>query len=292
MKKIFLILFTIFFTSCDDGDFTVEILDFDDADIKLCGDYVFYKLTNENTEALLIQITSKNEELLKTVDTVEYALNGNNKIFYRIFDGDSKDYFCNEVQPVNPKVIEEWEAVSGTIEIATVLVEDDNDGVPPEEEDRNNDGNLENDDTDGDGIPDYKDIDDDGDNIPTILEGYNSEDPTASLNSDSDNLPNYLDDDDDDDGTPTREEDEDGDKDPTNDIENGFENPSYLEPTVSTSYSDPGNRTHIIQLNYINTIRIINGFQLQGDSQEIKYSVSGFDYGTYEVKDTETHDFN
>ena len=39
-----------------------------------------------------------------------------------------------------------------------------------EEEDLNGDGDPSNDDTDGDGIPNYKDPDDDGDGIPTIDE--------------------------------------------------------------------------------------------------------------------------
>jgi hypothetical protein len=49
-------------------------------------------------------------------------------------------------------------------------LDDDGDSFLTEEEDLNGDGDPSNDDTDGDGIPNYKDPDDDGDGIPTIDE--------------------------------------------------------------------------------------------------------------------------
>ncbi len=291
MKKLFFILIVIFFIGCDDGDFAIEVFDFDDSNIQLCGDYVFYKLTNDNTEALLIQITSNDELFLQTEGTKEYQLSANNHIYYRIFDGSASDYFCKEVQPVNPKVIEQWEATSGTIEIVTTLIEDDNDGIPAEKEGYNTDEPTSSQDTDGDGIPDYKDIDDDGDNVPTAQEGYNADDPSTSLDTDGDGIFNYLDKDDDGDGIDTRLENPNQNTNPTDDITDGYEVPDYLEPAVSNEYPDVNNRTHTFQKNYIHTIKIINGFQLQGNGQEIKYNVSGFNYGVYENNLTETHQF-
>ncbi|MDR6764545.1 RHS repeat-associated protein [Flavobacterium sp. 2755] len=89
----------------------------------------------------------------------------------------------------------------------------DQDGILDIYEDLNNDGDLANDNTDGDEYPNYLDNDDDGDGVGTKYEGavivgetqnttpyfYN----TNSLNSDGDGLPNYLDDDDDNDGVKT-----------------------------------------------------------------------------------------
>lgn len=46
----------------------------------------------------------------------------------------------------------------------------DNDGIPSYLEDINGDGNVYNDDTDGDGIPDFRDVDDDGDGFTTRSE--------------------------------------------------------------------------------------------------------------------------
>ena len=72
----------------------------------------------------------------------------------------------------------------------------DADGVPDEDEDVNGDGNLDNDDTDQDGIPDYRDVDDDGDRILT-------RDELSYGDTDEDGLPNYRDSDDDNDGVLT-----------------------------------------------------------------------------------------
>ena len=290
MKKIFLVLISLLFINCSDGDISVEVLDFDDATVKVCGEYVFFKLINDNKEALILQITSEsiNEEEGITTYTIN---NTTNKVLYRIFDGDAKDYFCKEVQPVNPKVVEEWNATNGTIEINTRLELDDNDGVPASQEGYNPDNPEASRDTDGDGLPDYIDADDDGDNVLTSSEGYDAKTPENSLDTDGDGIPDYLDKDDDGDGIDTKFEDADNDG-PRNDKTNGYENPNYLEADITTSYET----TFVIEQNYfetyVSTIRIINGFQLQGNGQEIKYDVETFDYGTYQGTSTSvTHNF-
>ncbi len=61
----------------------------------------------------------------------------------------------------------------------------DDDGILDKDEDVNGDGKLENDDTDRDGTPNYKDADDDGDGILTKDEGRGD--------ADRDGTPDYLD---------------------------------------------------------------------------------------------------
>jgi gliding motility-associated-like protein len=68
-------------------------------------------------------------------------------------------------------------------------------------------------DTDGDGTPNYLDIDDDGDGISTIDEDINQNSDPMDDDTDGDGIANYLDDDDDNDGISTWEEDEFGDAD-------------------------------------------------------------------------------
>ncbi|NCT10403.1 MAG: peptidylprolyl isomerase [Flavobacteriia bacterium] len=70
----------------------------------------------------------------------------------------------------------------------------DNDNVPSIVEDLNGDKNLNNDDTDGDGIPNYFDADDDGDGVLTKNEDKNGNgDPTDDKNDPTNpNLPDYL----------------------------------------------------------------------------------------------------
>ena len=72
----------------------------------------------------------------------------------------------------------------------------DGDGVLDQAEDANGDGNLSNDDTDGDGLLDFQDNDDDGDGILTTEERPRGD-------SDGDGKPDFRDGDDDGDGIPT-----------------------------------------------------------------------------------------
>lgn len=71
----------------------------------------------------------------------------------------------------------------------------DRDGIPSFMEDLNNDELVQNDDTDGDGAPNYLDRDDDGDFIPTREEVLFNEDGTIKSFPDKDNdgTPDYLD---------------------------------------------------------------------------------------------------
>ncbi len=69
----------------------------------------------------------------------------------------------------------------------------DGDGVPDEQEDRNGDGILANDDTDQDGIPDYLDADDDADTTPTAAEDVNQNGDPTDDDRDGDGIPAYLD---------------------------------------------------------------------------------------------------
>jgi hypothetical protein len=76
--------------------------------------------------------------------------------------------------------------------------DDDGDGVPNVFEDFNGDGNLENDDIDSDGIPNYLDNDDDGDGVLTIDEA--KDENGNPIDTDGDGEVDYLDNDDDGDG--------------------------------------------------------------------------------------------
>ncbi len=66
-------------------------------------------------------------------------------------------------------------------------------------------------DTDGDGIPDYKDADSDGDGIQDKIEAGDDSLDTPPRDSDGDGTPDYLDRDSDNDGVPDGDEDRNGD---------------------------------------------------------------------------------
>jgi hypothetical protein len=88
-------------------------------------------------------------------------------------------------------------SIQGTLD-AFNCSDDDADGVPNFFEDFNGDGNLDNDDTDLDGIANYLDNDDDGDGILTIDEAKDMD--GNPVDTDGDNDVDYLDNDDDGDG--------------------------------------------------------------------------------------------
>lgn len=74
----------------------------------------------------------------------------------------------------------------------TEVNDHDSDGVPSYLEDLDGDKDLYNDDTDGDEVPNFLDVDDDGDDVLTKHEDLNNDgDPTNDLNSEG--VPLYLD---------------------------------------------------------------------------------------------------
>ncbi|HSI69295.1 MAG TPA: hypothetical protein VK941_03615 [Gillisia sp.] len=228
---LFLLLFL--FASCDDGDIIITTFDFDEDTFGMCSNErtkVLYHINNTNVhETLTIQInntdfSTESNKLVSglrelrlplennQVAPIRIALSGENEVIYRTYDGQiPNDYFCRDVPPSSPRVVQEYRSVGGEIIITTSIdynrtnnqPDHDGDGIPSSEE-----GMATLQDTDGDGIPDFLDIDDDGDNVPTSIERSLpiGDDPTADgyPDTDGDGIPNYLDPDDDGDGVPTR----------------------------------------------------------------------------------------
>lgn len=293
MKRLLAFLTACGLLSCDDGDLTLERLNFDDTAVETpCGELLLFKIGESRQESLMIELQGESAELFSSIPdggtTRQYTINNNSvKALYRIFDGDvNRSYFCNDIPPVEPLVIEEWYATGGTVEIATSLEQDDNDGLPASIEGIvvNNDGTINREasqDTDGDGLPDYLDIDDDGDNVLTAEEIEVTSTEIVFTDTDQDGTPDYLDTDDDNDGVLTIDEDLNGDNNPANDIEAGNTEPNYLIASLNVVTSLPvTRRNHNFIETYTSTIAITNGFQLINGSQEVKYDVPRYEFGT------------
>ncbi|MCB0465142.1 MAG: hypothetical protein KDC78_05620 [Aequorivita sp.] len=258
MKKIlFLFLTTILLHSCDDGDIIITTFNFDNAELKSCGElgnYVFYKVNAEALESLSLKL-AVTDSLYKTAGTKTYSINGStNFVNYRTYDGVlGNNYFCSSIPPTSPSVTKDYLASSGTAEFTTIFNYDDSDGVSADKE---FDG-----DTDGDGLPNLYDVDDDGDNVPTALEldilnADGDNDPlTNPLDTDGDGIPDYLDDDDDGDGVLTRNEDKNMDLDPRNDVTDSSVGADYLNPAVAIDYSVNQYRQHTYKI--IKSVEIV-----------------------------------
>jgi len=292
----------LFLTTCDDGDIITVELDFDST-FEICGDLVFYKTKDDPSESLSVQITSPSlsfEDILTATVPITRTINGTSNTFnYRTYNASADNFFCNDVPPSDVEITTDYESNSGTVTIETVLTEDDNDSIPAELEDINGNGDLEDDDTDGDGIPNYLDDDDDGDNVRTVTEKpeyTQSEGLANAQDTDGDTIPDYLDDDDDGDGVLTRDEENNTqDENPINDVTNNEVGADYLNTEIATTVPATAYREHTIKQTYVVGV-IIENADLVIISQDIydfgtlKETTSG-DYATIRNR-TETPDFN
>lgn len=273
--------------SCDDGDVLTVELDFDNT-YMACGDLVLFKTKAAPGESLTLLLDGKNlEELLRaeptTVDSIYYEVVNDNPSFeingttnrfnYRTYNTEPNPsaLFCNEITPVNTGITNDYSSSSGLATFIIELTEDDNDGIPAILEDLNVNGNLEDDDTDGDGIPNYLDADDDGDNVYTSAENPNYSEElglSAAQDTDGDGTPDYLDDDDDGDNVPTRnEESTSPDQNPTNDITNSAIGSDYLNPEIIEDVPATAFRVHSINQEFAVQL-IISGIILPVLTQE------------------------
>lgn len=214
---------------------------------------------------------------------------------------------------INPNQQAIYAAYNGivTTVLLTVIncaIDADNDSVPTDVEDANNDTNLANDDTDGDGIPNYLDNDDDGDlvltNLEYVFQRLNGQTSLNLMDTDNDTIPNYLDNDDDGDGVLTWREDYNGDGNPANDDTNTNGLPDYLEFGVALGVQNnsfdnlislyPNPATTVLNIENASTLTIdavsiysINGSLLReiNNQQNLKtISVADLASGIYFVK--------
>ena len=254
-KNYLLALVALLIVACDDGDIVVSNFNFDqDTALDLCGDadnQVLFTIDDETNEAISFRFTNQDFdgtfEGLNPPEAISIDLGANNKVNYRVLNApaNASQYFCQDVPPSSPGVNQEFISTSGGTAFLTINVtqQDDNDGIPRNQEDLNGNGNLFDDDSDGDGIPNFIDTDDDNDNVPTSVEIINN-DGDELPDNDEDDTPDYLDPDDDGDGVLTRNEDlnafdnldEDGN--PTlnpQDDTNPDGLPNYLNPQATES---------------------------------------------------------
>lgn len=285
MRPFILLLFCCtILLSCNDGDVLNIQLDFD-KNLTLCGDsassnYILYDTKGDPFESLTLLFP--NNAQVETIfypeisgSTETMTINGNSVSFiYRTYTGDPNNYICEDIPDANVSVIENYEAESGIANFISTFEDDDNDGVPTALE---FDG-----DTDGDGIPDFKDNDDDGDNVPTLNEkpDLNSDgDLSDAQDTDGDGIPDYLDTDDDNDGTLTYFEDENNNGNLFDDLATGAAVARFLDDTVSEAFE-----ANIVRENVFTRKFIIN-VTLENIDLSI-LATDSFELGTFEFSET------
>jgi hypothetical protein len=287
MMRLFILglLCCLLVYSCDDGDVITVDLEFGET-YQACGDLVFYKTKSDPAESLSLQITSPSLDLVDFTeviienniaslvnDTITFDIDGGSNTFnYRTYNTEPLNFFCQDLPPSDIQITSDQASAGGDAIFTISLIEDDNDGIPAEDEDINGNGDLTDDDTDQDGIPNYLDADDDGDNVLTEDE-IDTEDLdgdgnpfTNPLNTDADFIngdvdPDYLDIDDDADGVNTiNEESVSADLNPHNDIStpNITSIPDHLNPDVTSSVATSTYRLHEIDQVFTVVLNIEN----------------------------------
>lgn len=136
MKNFFaLLLITVLFSSCDDGDLTQVSFDFDASVADKCGsgtpDFFIYKIQDQR--ALIIQLPENSFENEISADKTTPPLtltinNTTNRLIYREYSGTvTSNTMCSTVPVSNPIVTAERAATSGTITITTTALKSEPD---------------------------------------------------------------------------------------------------------------------------------------------------------------------
>ncbi|MFH7015096.1 hypothetical protein [Flavobacterium sp. FlaQc-47] len=132
MKKYAsLLLFALLLNGCDDGDLTVDTIDFDDTSItsQSCDpltNNLIYRLKPQ--ESLLIQLPDDkiiNDPTLEGKPLIYDIDNSTYRVVYRAYDGTvATANICGAIPPTSPKVTQEWQATAGQIVITTTPITD------------------------------------------------------------------------------------------------------------------------------------------------------------------------
>jgi hypothetical protein len=306
--KLFSLLILSFLWSCDDGNIITTTFDFDEnTNLSLCQDdnvNVLYFIDQDTNEAISFEFTladfdgtfiGENDELS---NIVEIPINLTNRVFYRRLSSDisGANYYCQQIPPSIPQVLEEFVSTTGGTATLSINIsdQDDDDDVPAELEDIDGDGDLFNDDTDGDGIPNFLDVDDDNDNVITRLERLEIEDENGNIipgvytDTDGDDILNYLDNDDDGDGVLTINEDLDVCFDPENPVlnpdndTNADDLPNYLNDQETESVDINVVKRNEISRTFFTRVVFSNiTFQNQNNSETLTYTT--FEMGRFTV---------
>lgn len=123
MKKLLLSLVSIaLLNSCDDGDLSIDTINFDSVSAQECSlNNVVYKINGN--QLLLIEIPEANLPYENKVGDKSFTINSTNQVIYRSYNNTvTSASICSTIPPASPIVTEEWTAIAGTITIHTTAI--------------------------------------------------------------------------------------------------------------------------------------------------------------------------
>lgn len=125
MKRILgLVAIVLFFNACDDGDLTVDTIDFADVAVQKCPQKdILYKINDSKMLILAIPASTFVNDETPDNDPIEVQIGGNIDVVYRQYSSaPSSANICDIVTAATPNLTEEWTATSGTIQITSTAI--------------------------------------------------------------------------------------------------------------------------------------------------------------------------
>lgn len=129
MKRILgLLALILFVTACDDGDLTVDVIDFSEVAAQKCtAKDVIYKVKDSEMLFLEIPATTFTENQTAENTPIVLTINATNKVTYRRYDGTvTGNNICPTVPDATPNLSEQWNATGGTIQIKATAIKSTN----------------------------------------------------------------------------------------------------------------------------------------------------------------------
>lgn len=129
MKRISSILSLLFFiTACDDGNLTVDAIDFSSGPIQKCSlKDILYKV--QGSEMIFVEIPSSyfNSDQTPTGSPTEVNLSSSVKVIYRKYASETSSLnICPNAPEATPNLVEQWNATSGIIQITSTAIKTTN----------------------------------------------------------------------------------------------------------------------------------------------------------------------
>ncbi len=131
IKNLIGVLLFCFVVSCADSDLQIETIDFNDISLQFCDSptantaNLLFKINGTESLILELQSGALNNGVVGDTVTTESTVPGQSSITYRIFDGDvTTNYFCDDIPPVSPIVLEEVAGENGSVIIETIADSD------------------------------------------------------------------------------------------------------------------------------------------------------------------------
>ncbi|RKS02402.1 hypothetical protein C8C84_2115 [Flavobacterium sp. 102] len=125
MKRILgLLAIVLFMNACDDGELTVDTINFDDVPVQKCSQKeILYKISDSKMLILAIPLENFRTDETPEGNPDEVEITGNIQVVYRQYNAaPTSANICDLVTSATPNLIEEWNATSGTIQITSTAI--------------------------------------------------------------------------------------------------------------------------------------------------------------------------